>query len=201
MFGTEKHKIDESNGIGKYVGFGNHKLMITGFEIKTSSTGKKMISMNVETPPVTDAGFAPDEKALNGGKVGRVNCSIYVDFNSMNDGVKDFEKTIQSIAKRMDKYEEVFATKASTVEEYTNKVAQVLKGKFAWFQLCAEEYQKKDSDKTGFTLKLGRYGYVGKEESDLKPFDKENKYHYKHLEKADSAPVMTPHGAGEETPW
>src|SRR3990167_5757769 len=204
---TEKEKVF----INKYVEYGNQELMITGFEMKASKAGDKhQIEMKVESPTITTEGFTPDEKAINGGKVGSIKVGIYANYTEFEEA-KKIATICQSIAKRVDEgtYSKVCAIEAADMQTYLYTFAALMKGKFVWFTVCAEAYGTKTSEKTGktydkYTLNLGRYKYVGSSESDLAPFDKTNKYHYGYTDTysatpdAPSTPVTTTTGS---TPW
>lgn len=197
-----------STFINKYVEYGNQELMITGFELKASSAGDKhQIKMLVESPTVKENGFTPDEKAVNGGKIGTITVGIFADY-TLEDKAKEIGKIMQLIAKKASEkyaddnlYNRVCAIDYTTMEDYLKQVQAILKGKFVWFQVCAEAYAKKvvESKNGGepktydkYSLHLGRYGFVASKEEGLKPFDKNNKFHYGYSDKYDVTPDAAP---------
>lgn len=190
--------------VNKYVQYGNQELTITGFEMKESSTGKHLIKMNVESPTIKEDGFVADESAINGGQVGNIQVGIFADYTN-EEKQKEIGKIMQTIAKRASEkygdnsiYDKVIAAGTQpTMQDYLNEVAKVLRGKFVAFQVCAEAYATKTSDKGKVYdktfLKLGRYGFVASTVDELKPFDKDNQYHYSYSKDyhttADTAPM------------
>lgn len=200
MFGKTEINIEEqSGGLSKYVSYGNQELTITGFELKPTKKGDKhQVKMLVETRTVTAEKFKADETAINGGKVGRVEISSYIDFSSYGDQVKKFETIIQTIAKAMGVYPEAKAIQAATIGEYLDKIKALFKGKYAWFTICAKVYAHEDG-KDKYSLVLPMFKYVGESEDKLQKFNKENKYHYipmKDADKKTEEPVTT-----ESNPW
>ncbi len=198
MFGQEALDVEEkSGGLSKYITYGNQQLYITGFEVREAKNGqgKKQVFLLVESAPVTDKGFVPDEKSAKGGKIGKIQMTIFVDFSTRNTQTVEFEKQIQLMAKKLGIYDQVTAVKAANIDEYLTKVAALLRGKSLWFQVCAEVYGKNDKGYDRYVLKLGRYGWVAITEAELKPFDKSNKYHYgysnnyKPMEEADAKSI------------
>lgn len=187
MFNTKGVTVVEGNqGGSKYLTYGVQKAAIIGYELKEARSGKQQVILLMESPKVTDAGFEPDESAKFGGRVGRVQMTIYFgpDDKDQNDS---FIEKVALIAKKLNVSEKVDAVEGSDLKSYLDKLLPILRGKFAVWGITAEEYQKTDSEKVGYTLGLRRYGFVASVDemeanpNHIKPFDKTNKYDYKAL--------------------
>jgi len=197
------------NGGSKYLSYGVQEAAIVGFELKKSSkSDKQLVVLLIESPKVVDAGFEPDEKAKFGGRVGRVNFSIYFgkeDKTQMDQFISD----IALIAKKLDVSEKVDAIEADNVEDYLNKLMPIIRGKFATWALTAEEYVyvKDGQDKIGYSLGKRRYGFIASNEEmkanpdHIKPFDKGNKYDYKPVALPSADPDFKTQAPEDEMPW
>ena len=177
MFGVNKEDAVEFTG-SKYIKPGIQELKINDLEIELAKTGTPRIKFIVETRPVTDKGFVPDETATAGGKVGTIRSSYL-----KNDDQKvEFSKNMVFIARHLGEKEETTLDGlfADTLEEYIEKIKPILTGKFVHFKVCGEEYQK-DDGKIGMTMRFARFGFVNADETKLK-FDENNQYDIKRLE-------------------
>lgn len=206
-FNTKGVPVVESGSIGKYLSYGVQEAAIVGFNLKTAQSGKQQVVLLMEGPKVLDAGFEPDETAKFGGKVGRVNFTIYFD-KSNEDQMGQFLSNVALIAKKLDVTEKVDAINSDDLEDYLNKLMPVIRGKFAVWAINAEEYQKKDSEKIGYSLGLRRYGFIASLDEvaanplHLKAFDKANKYDYKPLAVPSADPDTSSSVAGDDDmPW
>jgi len=213
-FNTRGAVVIEKSGVSKYLSYGVQEAAIVGFDLKTSSkSDKQQVVLFMEGPKVLDAGFEPDETSKFGGKVGRVNFTIY--FNKDNaDQMGQFLSNIALIAKKLGVTEKVDAIDSDNLEDYLNKLMPVVRGKFAVWAITAEEYQKKDSEKVGYSLGLRRYGFIASLEEvkanpdHIKAFDKTNAYDYKALGKPSIDPDLDPitaafgsNNGSDESPW
>lgn len=206
MFGND-HNLSESK-VSPIIKFGNQCLAITGYEIKESKTGSKMVSLKVESPTVTAEGFKPMEGNLRGGQVGRVQFTIYMKNPASLSGeeqtkamkaYQEMEKRIQIIASKLgedvlNKVKEV-SKGTDSLESFLDAVIPVISKKDLWFQVCAKEYDN-SGEYPKYSLHFGRFGFVAsltEGEGHLTPFDKTNKYHYEAMEAADapSTPANT----------
>jgi len=189
MFDDKKVEVAESGSGGKFLSYGNHKVAITGFSVKTSKAGDSwQVSLNVETPTELAEGFKADDNAVRGGKVGRVLLDDV--YYKTAEQIKGFDGRMQILARKAGVLDQLLALKngASSIEEYMNKVLPLFSGKDMYLQMGAKEYKKSDGN-TGLVLFLPRYEFcasLAEGESHLKPFDKTNKYMYKKLEEAPS---------------
>lgn len=211
LFTTNGVVVEEKkSGGSKYLSYGIQKAAIVGYEVKTASTGKQMVTLLMESPKVTEAGFEPDESAKFGGKVGRVAFTIYFTPDDSKQ-MESFLSNVAIIAKKLDVAEKVNTIAADAIEEYMAKLIPIIRGKFAYWAITAQEYQKKDSDKVGYTLGLRRFGFIATVDemeanpSHLKPFDMSNSFDYKALaipsKDPDEDPITKAFGPGEELPW
>ena len=212
-FSTKGMVVADGVGISKYLSYGINEAAIVGFELRTAKSGKQQVILNMESPRVKEAGFEPDPASKFGGKVGRVVFTIY--FADGDEAMKEFLGKIAIIAKKFGVSEAVDSISAGNLNEYMTKVLPLIGNKFAYWAITAEEYQKKDSDKVGYTLGLRRYGFIAtKEEMDvnpshLKPFDKSDRNDYKALAlpspdpDTSSDPISDAFGAvgDTNTPW
>jgi len=210
-FSTKGVEVKENVSESKYLSYGVQKAAIVGYELKTAKSGdKQQVVLNLESPKVVTPGFEADPSAKLGGKVGRIVFTIYFgeDNKQQND---EFIERIAIIAKKLGVSEKIDAVESSNLEDYLNKIIPILRGKFAWWAVTAEEYAKADSDKVGCTLGLRRYGFIASLDemeanpNHIKPFDKANKYDYKALAVASKDPDVDPiteaFGDGSELPW
>jgi len=209
-FSTRGVEVKENVSESKYLSYGVQKAAIVGYELKTAKTGKQQVTLNFESPKVTTPGFEADPFAKMGGKVGRVQFTIY--FGSGDKQQNDeFIERIAIIAKKLGVSEKVDAVDSNSLEDYLNKIMLIIRGKFAWWAITAEEYVKTGSDKVGVVLGLRRYGFVASLDemeanpNHIKPFDKTNKYDYKPLAVASKDPDVDPiteaFGDDAELPW
>lgn len=205
VFGTKGVEVREGGFVGKYISYGIQQLAVMGFELKTAQSGKQMVILHMESPKVDQQGFEPDESAKIGGKVGRVNFTIYFSPSDENP-MKDFLSAVALIAKKLNVSEAVDAIEASDLESYLNKLMPIIGGKMAWWAITGEEYLKKDG-KIGYSLGLRRYGFVASNaemESNpnhIKPFDKGNKYDYKPVAIPSADPDFNTQAPEDELPW
>lgn len=208
-FSTRGVIIEEKNGGSKYLSYGVQEAAIVGFELKKSSkSDKQQVVLLLEGPKVVDSGFEPDEKSKFGGRVGRLNFSIY--FGKDDKAQMDqFISDIALIAKKLDVSEKVDAIEADNVEDYLNKLMPIIRGKFATWAITAEEYvyNKDGADKIGYSLGKRRYGFIASNEEikanpdHIKPFDKGNKYDYKPVALPSADPDFKVQAPEDEMPW
>lgn len=181
-FGTEGVSASQTS---KYIGPGVHQLKINKLTTEEASTGTLRVVFHVETPPVEEADFEPDESATDGGKVGRVR-TIWLKYEAQ---LEEFNRNIAQIASALKVREQTDKIVASSLTEYVEELNDVITDKFAWFGVKGEEYIKQDG-KTGIALLFRRFGFVADTQDDLEPHDKDNEYHYKPAEVPESDNVV-----------
>jgi hypothetical protein len=207
MFST-KGVVLKSEGGFKYLSYGVQKAVIVGYELKTAKTGKQMVVLLMEGPKVTDAGFEPDPASKFGGRIGRVNFTIYFDKDN-KEQMEQFITNIALIAKKLGVSEQVDVIEASDLESYLNKLMPVLRGKFAVWAITAQEYvyNKDGKDKVGYSLGLRRYGFIASldeveaDPNHIKPFNKDDKYDYQAVAIASVDPDFKVQAPEDEMPW
>lgn len=184
-FSTKGVSTEEKRVSSPFINYGVQMLMLTGLEVKTAQTGRKMFVFNVESPTINEEGFTPNVDAKKGGKVGKLPFTIYID-DTDEKAASELIRNIGIIADKLGVREKVDAIEANDAENYLKAVLPILRGKFAWWVVTAEEYLNGEG-KVKYTLGLRRYGFIAsmeEGESHLKPFDKSNPYDYK--------PIATP---------
>lgn len=208
-FNTRGVAIEEKNVGGfQYLTYGVQKAAIVGYELKTAQSGKQMVVLLMESPKVVDAGFEPHTDAKFGGRIGKVNFTIYFD-KSNKDQMDQFIINIALIAKKLEVSDKVDAIEADNLEEYLNKLMPVIRGKFAVWAITGEEYvyNKDGKDKVGVSLKLRRYGFIATlaemeaNPNHIKPFNKDDKYDYKPVALPSVDPDFKTQAPEDEMPW
>lgn len=201
MFGTKDVSTD--SGTSQYLGYGIHQVKINKFEIKTASTsGAKSVLVNVETPTVEENGFKAHEDATRGGKIGRVQFSIYMNPNkpSYSDVVNSLNVDMATVAEKVGVREAFDKIEASSLEEFIAEANKLLTGRDFILAIAAEEYPGKDDNgnfKLRYALKKRRFGFaasLAEGVDHLKPFDKDNQYDYKKLEETPDENTSLPQG-------
>lgn len=202
--------VSGGNGGSKYLSYGIQKAAVVGYELKLSQSGKQMVVLLMESPKVAETGFEPHEDSKFGGRIGKVNFTIYFGPDDKTQ-MDQFISNVALIAKKLDVTEKVDTIESDNLEDYLNKLLPIIRGKFAYWAITAQEYQKKDSDKVGYTLGLRRFGFIATVDemeanpNHLKPFDMSNPFDYKALatpsKDPDEDPIMKAFGPGEELPW
>jgi len=194
MSGFSTKGVDtKERGVSQYLTYGVQMAALTGFTLKESKSGKKMVVLNLEGPKVTDKGFEPHADAKLGGKVGRVQFTIFIDETNA-EKVSEVITNIGMIADKLGVREKVDAIEANNLEGYFNKIMPIMRGKYAWWAVTGEEYEK-DGGKIGISLGLRRFGFVAsmeEGEGHLRAFDKKNVYDYKPIAAPSKDPDVDP---------
>lgn len=189
MFST-KNVAATATKKSKYISPGNVNAMIKEVIIKTAASGSKQLTLIMETPPVTEAGFEPEEGCK--GQIGKVAFpGVFIKMD--NDKAKEeFNKALACIAEELDVRNELDKISAENFEDYIEKIKPLIVNKFAWWAVSGEEYPKQDG-KFGVKLSLRRLStyskFVSKQESELGTWDKSKGWNYKALPKTDQSAV------------
>jgi hypothetical protein len=194
MYGGVTYNTEDKK-ISQYLTYGNQEVMITGFEIKTASTGSKQVTFKLEGP-CTEPGFTPHQDAQFNGRIGKVKFSSY--FKDGSQGAQDFQKDIQVIADKLGLKDKIVTITANSLEEYVEKVVSLLGGKPFYMSITGEEYAR-EGKQPGVVLGKRRYGFaasIAEGLTHLKPFDKTSSYDFKPLTLADAEPIA----AGRDIP-
>ncbi len=196
---------EEKKSVSKFLSYGVQEAAIIGYELKTAQSGKQQVILLMESPKVQDAGFEPDPSAKFGGKVGRVQATIY--FGPEDKArVDEFIQFVAIIAKKLGVTEKVDAIESSNLEDYLNKLMPLIRGKYAWWGIAAEEYINKDNQ-VRYSLKFRRYGFMASLDEmkanpeHIKPFDKTSPYDYKAVAVPSADPDFKTQEPEDEMPW
>ena len=183
----------QSAGMSKYLGIGNYKLKINSVEaIKANATDNYKVRFNVETEPITVAGFVAEEGHY--GLVGRVD-TVYL---AGENQISEFTTLIATLATKIGVKDAVDTVTASNVPDYVAAINPILTGHYFFGRLNGEQYDR-GQDETGkqknpgLRLKWSRYGTFASIEEGiekLKPVDENNKYDLKKLEVNTSTSVV-----------
>lgn len=187
MYGGVTYNTEDKK-VSQYLTYGNQEVMITGFEIKTATTGSKQVTFKMEGP-CAEPGFTPHQEAQFGGRIGKVRFSSY--FQDGSQGAQDFQRDIQVIADKLGLKDKIVTITAKSLEEYVEKVVSLLGGKSFYLSITGEEYAR-EGKQPGILLGKRRYGFaasIAEGLTHLKPFDKTSPYDYKPLVVADREPV------------
>ena len=183
MFSTKNAK-EEVRSKSQFMMYGVCQATITGYELRESKSGKVQLSLNLESPRITEAGFEAHQDAKMGGQICRVQMGIYFDPKAASSQLDEITTNMAMIADKMGVREQADTIEASSLEEWLNKLVKLFSGKYAWFAITGEEYERTGADRPGVRLGLRRYGFVAsleEGEAHLNPFDKTNTYDYKPL--------------------
>lgn len=197
MFNTKGvDTTEQAFGPSQFITYGNQELTIAGYLIRASQNGKKQVMLNMESPKVNEEGFEPHEDSVNGGKIGRVQFTIYMDEGDMDSKpVKKFIKDVGIVADKLGVREKVDAIQASNLEDYMTQFVKLVRGKFAYWSVTGEQYeaQTDNGPKARWALGLRYGGFIASKEegiNHLKPFneanDPGNNYDLRYLTKADT---------------
>lgn len=185
MFSTQGQEV-KGGGLGKSFEPGVVYAHIYSANVRTASTGKKMLELILEGPALTSfEGWAVDRNNPEGekfkGQSSRVGGTIYTaEFNSDDINKNDIlnklivmsnELGLRGLIDNLSKDGSI-----TSIEQWVEKAVNILKGKDMYFFLAGteEEYNGKTITK----LKLPRYKFCSKDENKLPAFDKTNKYHF-----------------------
>lgn len=170
----------QGDNVSPYMTYGSGQVLkLNGIELKKSqNTGSSKAILHMETKPIETEGFTPVEGAK--GKVGKVGCGVYMNSDALK---REFLQKMKTIAVAIGVESEVNKIRSENFEEVVDKIANVLKGKYARYAIVASEYPK-DNGKVGITLSLPKFKFVEAENADpstIVIFDKTNQYHYKKI--------------------
>jgi len=139
-----------------WFGYGIQYAAISGFSIKTASTGSKKVILELETPKVTDAGFKASDSAAWGGKTGTAAFSSWL---ASPEAENELVNRFDLIGRRLGMKAELDAIDEPDLETYVAAVVKALQGKFGYWKITAEEYPKSDGSGVGRTYAISRYTF------------------------------------------
>lgn len=200
MFGTKGIKDNGSNrGTSPYLGYGINLVKFNKFSVvESSQKTSKRIQCQVESMPVEEEGFKPDAEATDGGQIGRVNFTIWLNPSKpyYEGAIKELNESVATLATKIlgQTADEEAGTEATparakfdkdtnveSLEEFVEAMNDHLTGEYVWFAMTGEEYGKSDGS-IGVIMNRRRWGFVASQEEGedhLKPFDKSNPNDYK----------------------
>lgn len=185
MFNTKGQEIKTGGGTPKSLQAGVVYAHIYDGSVRTAKSGKKSLELILEGPALENfEGWSLDKADPEGpkfkGQSARVSATIYSDqFNSDSPAKNEIIYKLLFIASELGLRDAADNVQANTIEEWAEKVIDILKGNNLYFFLkgTEEEY----NGKTIIKLSLPKYKFASTEESSLDKFDKNNQYHYKAL--------------------
>ncbi len=166
MIGAKKEDAVEFSG-GKYISPGIQELKINDIQLEYSSQkNTPRLKFIVESRPVEEKGFTPDDSALSGGKVGTIRTSYLGNDNQLTE----LANNMIFISRHLGKEDQLDGYYANTLEEYVAKLKTVICNSFAWFKVHGEEYLKQDG-KTGLVLSFSRFGFVNADKDKIRDYN------------------------------
>lgn len=185
MFNTKGQEIKTTGGIQKSIQPGVVYAHIYSGQVRTAKTGKKCLELVLETPEIENfEGWAIDKNDQEGekfkGQSGRVTATMYTDEHSSDSPARnEILYKLLFIASELGLRDDADEVNAKTIEEWTEKVINLVKGKNLYFFLKGTEDEY--NGKTIVKLSLPKFKFASSTEEGLDKFDKNNQYHYKAL--------------------
>jgi hypothetical protein len=185
MFSTQGQEV-KTSGTPKSLQPGVVYAHINSGLIRTSSKGdKKTLDLYLEGPQLENfEGWAIDKDNQEGpkykGQTARVSATMWIEeFDNPNVTLNEIMYKLSVIATELGLRDELNSIKANSIEEWANKVLDLVSGKKAYWFLKGSEDEY--NGKTLVKLSLPKYKFISPDETKLDKFDKNNKYHYKAL--------------------
>lgn len=153
-------------------------LKINNIELKMSQNNNTPLPVfHVESEPITDPNFKGQDGAK--GQVGRIsaNGGYYLKDDNQQ---QQFMGALKSIARALNKTDELEAIDAQSFAELISKAAAVLRGGYARYFVAGVEFPKPQG-KYGVKLVFPSRNFVESvaiDETTLPKFDRNNKKHY-----------------------
>lgn len=142
----------------QFISYGIHLLKINGFELKVAKTNKVQVKFLVEGPeiPNFDGAELPDGNKAKG-LVGRVNLGIYFDTEDETK-INSLLANLKAIAEKADVVSALDAIEADNLEDFLTKFMKVIRGKYMWFIIKGDEYEKDGKKGYALSFKEGKVG-------------------------------------------
>jgi hypothetical protein len=185
MFNTKGQEIKTGGGIQKSIQPGVVYAHIYSGQVRTAKTGKKCLELVLETPEIENfEGWAIDKNDQEGpkfkGQSSRVTATMYTDEHSSDSPARnEIIYKLLFIASELGLRDDADDVNAKSIEEWVEKVINIVKGKDLYFFLKGTEDEY--NGKTIVKLSLPKFKFASINESGLDKFDKNNQYHYKAL--------------------
>ncbi len=158
----------------QFISYGVNLLKINHIELKESSTGKYQVKFWMEGPAKGKdfVGAELPDKTKAVGLVGKVNLGIYFALDD-NFKVENLTNNLMYIAEKAEVADQVAEIQADTIQDLLEQYLQIIKGKFMWFIVKGEEY---DKGKFALSLKEGRIGQDDEGKKIFQVFCKHNDF-------------------------
>jgi hypothetical protein len=185
MFNTKGQEIKTTGGIQKSIQPGVVYAHIYSGQVRTAKTGKKCLELVLETPEIENfEGWAIDRNDQEGekfkGQSSRVTATMYTDDHSSDSPARnEIIYKLLFIASELGLRDDADDVNAKSIEEWVEKVINIVKGKDLYFFLKGTEDEY--NGKTIVKLSLPKFKFASLNESGLDKFDKKKQYHYKDL--------------------
>lgn len=185
MFNTKGQEIKTTGGIQKSIQPGVVYAHIYSGQIRTAKTGKKCLELVLETPEIENfEGWAIDRNDQEGekfkGQSSRVTATMYTDDHSSDSPARnEILYKLLFIASELGLRDDADEINAKSIEEWTEKVINLVKGKNLYFFLKGTEDEY--NGKTIVKLSLPKFKFASSTEEGVDKFDKNNQYHFKAL--------------------
>lgn len=186
MFNTKGQEIKTGGGVQKSLNAGVVHAHIYSGQVRTSKTNKKALELILEGAAEDGfEGWPIDKNNPEGpkyaGPSGRVSATVYTDqFGSVSPAKNEIVYKLLFIASELGLRDEADSVNAKSIEEWVEKVINLLKGRNLYFFLKGTEDDY--NGKTIVKLSLPKYKFASINEEGLDKFDKNNAYHYKPLD-------------------
>jgi hypothetical protein len=185
MFNTKGQEIKTGGNTPKSLQTGVVYAHIYSGSVRTAKSGKKSLELILEGPAMEGfEGWSIDKNDQEGpkfaGQSARVSATIYSDqFSSDSPAKNEIIYKLLFIASELGLRDDADNVSANSIEEWAEKVIDILKGQNLYFFLkgTEEEY----NGKTIIKLSLPKFKFASSNETTLDKFDKNNQYHYKAL--------------------
>lgn len=158
-FKKDQKPKETSGFLPQFINYGVNLLKINHIELKESSTGKFQVKLWMEGPnmgPDFIGADLPDGTKAKG-LVGKVNLGVYF---ALDDEFKmdSLMNNLLYIAEKAEVAEKVRGIEADTLEELLKEYTSIIKNKYMWFIVKADEYNK---NRFALSLKEGKVGQDG----------------------------------------
>lgn len=141
-----------------YISYGINLLKISNIEIKTASTGKiqvKFLTEGKEIPGFEGADLGDGVKAK--GLIGRINLGSYFDKED-EFKVNSLLSNLMAIAEKAGVADKLKEIEAKDIEDLLSKFVKIVNGKFMWFIIKGDQYEKDGKKGYGLSFKEGKVG-------------------------------------------
>lgn len=147
----------EKAQIRNWLGYGIHRMAVTGYEIKEAKTGSKQVVLKFEGPKEDDPDFTPHQDAVRNGKFCTASFGSYLATEAQ---VTEFLEKVALVARHLGVSKEVDAIQSTDINSYMEAVVKIIKFKDAYWKICGREYEKSNGEGTGMVNDVARYVFI-----------------------------------------